>query len=103
MSTFAIRYKNDPDFRQKHIKYMNEKIQCPACNIQIKRAHKSQHQRTKTHQAMQKEYDQTHEKEEPKKIINKYKEDPEFKKKHDEYMWTPIECKTCNIMIIITL
>ena len=35
MSTFAIRYKNDPEFRQKHIDYMNEKIKCEACNTDI--------------------------------------------------------------------
>ena len=80
MSTFAIRYKNDPNFRDKHLQYMNEKVQCEACNIGVKRALMTQHKRTKTHMAMQKEHEKTEEekKEEPNKKVNKYKEDPEY-------------------------
>lgn len=40
-------YYSDPDFKKKHLEYINTKIKCPVCRCKITRSHMTRHKRTK--------------------------------------------------------
>lgn len=45
-------YYADPAFRERHLKYINEKIPCPVCGIMTFRHHMSRHKKSKKCQAV---------------------------------------------------
>lgn len=47
--TFMERYNADDKYRQKHLKYMSEKISCPECDVTIARNGLSRHKQTQKH------------------------------------------------------
>lgn len=53
-SVFATRYYQNDDYKQKHLTYMKQKINCPICNKEISRSNQSHHNKTaKEHQFKQ--------------------------------------------------
>lgn len=45
---FKKRYDNDPEFREKHKKYMRERVVC-SCGKKVVRNYLSKHKKTKLH------------------------------------------------------
>ena len=48
-STFKNRYDNDPEFRETHLSYMKEKVECEGCGKMILRCNMSRHIKTESH------------------------------------------------------
>jgi len=42
------KYYADPEFRERHKKYMNEKVKCD-CGLMVPRSYLSKHKRTQKH------------------------------------------------------
>ena len=47
--SFKDRYAN-PEFKQKHLAYVLEKIDCEVCNCKFGRCKRTVHERTQKHQ-----------------------------------------------------
>lgn len=48
MSQFKIKYNNDQTFKEKHLKYIKEKITCE-CGKKLSRSNLSSHRKSKLH------------------------------------------------------
>lgn len=46
---FKKKYDNDPEFREKHLSYLKEKIECPGCGRQVIRCNLTRHKQTSIH------------------------------------------------------
>lgn len=48
MSLFKLKYDTDPEFKEKHLKYIKEKINCE-CGKKLSRSNLSSHRKSKLH------------------------------------------------------
>ena len=48
-SYFAQRYNDDPEYRKNHLQYINTRVPCETCCIQVPRVNISKHSKTKKH------------------------------------------------------
>ncbi len=42
-------YYADPEYKRRHLARMQEKLECPTCNVSISRSNMSKHKKTKHH------------------------------------------------------
>lgn len=46
---FKKKYDTDPEFRERHLSYLKEKIECPGCGRQVIRCNMTRHKKTLIH------------------------------------------------------
>jgi|SRR5580704_6683619 hypothetical protein len=49
MSKFKIRYQNDDEFREAHLAYIKERIQCKECGRYVTRNNMTRHRKSNLH------------------------------------------------------
>jgi hypothetical protein len=47
-SAYVSKYRSDPEYRKRHLKYMSQKIRCP-CGAMMVRNNATMHRATKQH------------------------------------------------------
>lgn len=48
-SIFKKKYDSDPDFRNKHLAYLQQHVECPGCGRSIQRCNMTRHKQTAIH------------------------------------------------------
>lgn len=48
-SEFTAKYYSNPEYKQKHLKYVLEKVPCEICGVDVARCYLAKHKRSKKH------------------------------------------------------